>query len=77
MQDADRCAGGAGTYMVKNYETSQDIFKRKKRAIQQSGAQVVATSCPACMIQLKNGLRGMVEVKHLAQVMWEHSQKGK
>jgi len=75
MQDADRCAGGAGTYMVKNYETSQEIFQRKKSAIQQSGAQVVATSCPACMIQLKNGLRGTAEVKHIAQVMQEHSQE--
>jgi Fe-S oxidoreductase len=75
MQDADRCAGGAGTYMIKNYETSQEIFQRKKRAIQQSGAQVVATSCPACMIQLKNGLRGTAEVKHIAQVMREHPQK--
>ncbi|MDH4359912.1 MAG: FAD-binding oxidoreductase [Nitrospirota bacterium] len=76
MQDADRCAGGAGTYMVKNYETSQEIFQRKKRAIQQSGAQVVATSCPACMIQLKNGLRGKAEVKHIAQVIREHTRKG-
>ena len=75
MQDADRCAGGAGTYMIKNYETSQEIFQRKKRAIQQSEAQVVATSCPACMIQLKNGLRGTAEVKHIAQVMREHPQK--
>lgn len=73
MQDADRCAGGAGTYIVENYETSQKIFQRKKRAIQESGAQVVATSCPACMIQLKNGLRGIAEVKHIAQVMREHS----
>jgi Fe-S oxidoreductase len=75
MQDADRCAGGAGTYMIKNYETSQEIFQRKKHAIQQSGAQVVATSCPACMIQLKNGLRGIAEVKHIAQVMREYPQK--
>ncbi|MCA9423062.1 MAG: FAD-binding oxidoreductase [Nitrospira sp.] len=75
MRDADRCAGGAGTYMVKNYESSQKIFQRKKRAIQESGAQVVATSCPACMIQLKNGLRGIAEVKHIAQVMREHPQK--
>jgi Fe-S oxidoreductase len=75
MQDADRCAGGAGTYMIKNYEASQEIFQRKKRVIQQSGAQVVATSCPACMIQLKNGLRGTAEVKHIAQVMREHPQR--
>lgn len=71
MQDADRCAGGAGTYLVKDYDTSQKIFERKRRAIEQSGAEVVATSCPACMIQLKNGLRGKADVKHVAQVLRE------
>jgi FAD/FMN-containing dehydrogenase/Fe-S oxidoreductase len=71
MQDADRCAGGAGTYLVKDYDTSQKIFDRKRRAIDQSGAEVVATSCPACMIQLKNGLRGKADVKHVAQVLQE------
>ena len=53
MQDADRCAGGAGTYVIKDYETAQQIFERKRRAIKESGADIVATSCPACMIQFK------------------------
>ncbi len=72
MLDADRCAGGAGTYLVKDYETSQQIFARKRRAIEQSGAEVVATSCPACMIQLRNGLREKVQVKHVAQILQEY-----
>lgn len=71
MQDADRCAGGAGTYVVKNYDTSQKIFERKARAITQAGADVVATSCPACMIQLKNGVGDSVQVKHIAQLLQE------
>ncbi|WP_447971334.1 FAD-binding and (Fe-S)-binding domain-containing protein [Nitrospira sp. M1] len=75
MQDADRCAGGAGTYIVKDYETSQKIFDRKRNAILDSGAQTVATSCPACMIQLKNGLRGTVAVKHIAELLDEASEK--
>ncbi|MBI3603581.1 MAG: FAD-binding oxidoreductase [Nitrospirae bacterium] len=74
MQDADRCAGGAGTYLLKDYETSQKIFGRKERAIRESGATVVATSCPACMIQLHNGLRGETKVKHLAEVLHEAYQ---
>ena len=71
MPGADRCAGGAGTFLVKDYETSQKIFQRKARAVQQSGANVVATSCPACMVQLKNGLGRGVEVKHVAQLLRE------
>ncbi|NGZ60505.1 MAG: FAD-binding oxidoreductase [Nitrospira sp. LK265] len=71
MQDADRCAGGAGTYLIKDYDTSQKIFERKARAIAQTGADVVATSCPACMIQLKNGVGDSVQVKHVAQLLQE------
>ena len=71
MQDADRCAGGAGTYVVKDYDTAQKIFERKRRAIERSGADIVATSCPACMIQLKNGLPAGTAVKHIAQILDE------
>jgi Fe-S oxidoreductase/FAD/FMN-containing dehydrogenase len=73
MPDADRCAGGAGTYIIKNYDASQKIFERKRRAVAETGADVVATSCPACMIQLRNGLSkgSHVDVKHLAQILQE------
>lgn len=71
MADADRCAGGAGTFCVKNPKQSAAIFERKRRGIEESGAEIVATSCPACMIQLQNGLKGKVEVKHIAQLMNE------
>ncbi len=76
MADADRCAGGAGTFCVKNPKQSAAIFERKRRAIEESGAEIVVTSCPACMIQLKNGLKGKVEVKHIAEVMAEEPKGG-
>lgn len=74
MADADRCAGGAGTFCVKNPKQSAAIFERKRRGIEESGAEIVATSCPACMIQLQNGLKGKVEVKHIAQLMNEEEK---
>ncbi|MBX3324761.1 MAG: FAD-binding and (Fe-S)-binding domain-containing protein [Nitrospira sp.] len=76
MPDADRCAGGAGTYVVKDYDTSQKIFERKARAISKTGANVVATSCPACMVQLKNGVGDSVQVKHVAQLLQEAYRAG-
>ncbi len=77
MQDADRCAGGAGTYIVKDYDTAQRIFERKRRAIERSGAEIVATSCPACMIQLKNGLPDGTAVKHIAQILDESAREAR
>jgi Fe-S oxidoreductase len=49
---------------------------RKRQAVEQSGADLVATSCPACMIQLKTGLPPSVEVKHVAQVLRESYEAG-
>jgi len=71
MRDSDRCAGGAGTFIVKNREQSRQIFERKRRAIVESRAGVVATSCPACMIQLNTGLQNRIPVKHIAQILDE------
>ncbi|MBI3995751.1 MAG: (Fe-S)-binding protein, partial [Nitrospirae bacterium] len=71
MRDSDRCAGGAGTFIVKNYEQSRRIFERKRRAIVESRAEAVATSCPACMIQLKTGMGNRIPIKHIAQILDE------
>jgi Fe-S oxidoreductase len=76
MQDADRCAGGAGTFNIKNPDQSSAIFERKRRAIEESGAEIVATSCPACMIQLTDGLRGKKTVKHVAQILNDGYEEG-
>ena len=57
--------------MVKDYELSQQIFERKRKGILKSKADVVTTSCPACRIQLKNGLRKNLPVKHVVQVIAE------
>jgi len=66
MADSDRCAGGAGSYLVKNPELSGKIFERKRRAVEESGATTVTTGCPACQIKLRDGLGEGVEVAHLA-----------
>ncbi len=69
MADADRCAGGAGSYLVKNPELSGKIFERKRRAVEESGATTVTTGCPACQIKLRDGLGEKVEVAHVALLL--------
>ena len=72
MRDADRCCGGGGTYSMKNRKLSMDYFEARKRpAILESGADVVATSCPACQIQIRDGLRGSKRVLHVIQLVDE------
>lgn len=57
MPEADWCCGGAGSYAFSNYDLSQQVLDRKMENIKATDADIVATSCPACIIQLSYGVR--------------------
>jgi glycolate oxidase iron-sulfur subunit len=72
LSEADTCCGAAGSYFATHPDMSIAILRRKMENIRESGAQVVATSCPACVMQLERGARMFnvpVTVKHLAAVV--------
>jgi glycolate oxidase iron-sulfur subunit len=52
MREADRCCGMAGAFSVYHYDVSKNIADRKAQCINETGADIVATGCPGCMIQL-------------------------
>ena len=56
MTDAATCCGLGGTFSVHHYETSQKIGSQKAKHVAQSGAEIVATACPGCIIQLQDSL---------------------
>jgi len=71
MPEADACCGMGGSFNLSYYGLSSDIGKRKIENIVASGASVVATGCPACMIQLKDMLakaESAIIVKHVIEV---------
>ena len=55
--ESDSCCGAAGTYGVLHPETSAAIIERKMGFFKDTGATVVATECPSCMMQLAYGLK--------------------
>jgi glycolate oxidase iron-sulfur subunit len=57
MQDANRCCGGSGTYSLTHYDLSMQILDRKMDNIIATGADIIATCCPSCMLQLKYGVK--------------------
>jgi len=57
LPEADWCCGSAGSQLITHYETSSKVLDRKIDSIARTGAQVVATGCPACRMQLNAGLR--------------------
>ncbi|WP_321492566.1 (Fe-S)-binding protein [uncultured Desulfobacter sp.] len=56
MADAATCCGLGGTFSVHHYETSRKIGSQKVNNVRNSGAKIVATACPGCMIQLQDSL---------------------
>ncbi len=72
LPEADWCCGGAGSYALAHYDLAMRVLDRKMENLKKTGAEVLVTTCPACIIQLSHGVRrhGLdVDVKHLAEVL--------
>jgi glycolate oxidase iron-sulfur subunit len=65
----DHCCGAAGIYNLDHPELSGRILDEKLDALERSGASVLLTGNPGCLMQWRAGVakRGLrVEVLHLA-----------
>ncbi len=74
MAEADWCCGMGGSFNLQHYEISASIGRRKWDNIVKSGCQVVATGCPACMLQITDMLSQAgerVQVRHAIEVYAE------
>jgi glycolate oxidase iron-sulfur subunit len=79
MPESDWCCGCGGSFNLQHYETSAAIGKRKRENIAKSRCQVVATGCPACMLQITDMLSraGMrVTVKHAVEIYADTCKPG-
>jgi glycolate oxidase iron-sulfur subunit len=56
MEHPGSCCGLGGTFNVYHYGTSFAINSRKCDSIIKSGADMVLTGCPGCMMQISGGL---------------------
>ena len=77
LAEADWCCGAAGTYCLENPHESMEVLERKMLNLQASGAQVLVTSCPACILQLSLGVRQRgwpIKVVHLTEIMAQASR---
>ena len=57
MKEANWCCGGAGTYMLTHYDMSMGILDRKIANAGATGAEVIASGCPVCQMQLSYGVK--------------------
>ncbi len=74
LPEASWCCGSAGTYNVTQPEMAETILKDKVEHIRGTGAEVIASANPGCMLQLEAGLRrhGVPgKVRHVIELLDE------
>lgn len=59
MKDYDECCGFSGEFAIKNHKISMQISKQKAQNAINTGADYVITTCPACVLGLKQGMLGI------------------
>ncbi len=74
MEGAGTCCGLGGTYSVYHYDTSRKIGAKKAGWIAASGAKLVATDCPGCIMQLQDSINhagGRQRAVHILELLAE------
>jgi Fe-S oxidoreductase len=70
--EEETCCGFGGTYSGKFPEISSQILKRKLDDFEATGADLLVTECPGCVMQLRGGAERAghrLEVRHIAEVL--------
>jgi glycolate oxidase iron-sulfur subunit len=79
LKEADWCCGSAGIYNITNQEMAATLLQRKMENVAASGAQVIATGNPGCMMQIALGARERdlrLQVLHPVQLLDEAYRAG-
>ncbi len=67
------CCGGGGGFEAVFPELSQILAVNRAKELVDTGAEIIVTHCPGCIMQLKTGLKELkvsdVEVLDLAQIV--------
>jgi len=73
--EEDVCCGFGGTFSMKFPELSSELLNKKLSNVEETGAEVLLTDCPGCIMQLRGGLKmkgSAVKVRHIAEIMAEN-----
>ncbi len=71
MDQSDTCCGMGGSFNLAHYDLSSQIGLKKAQNIIDTKCSTVATSCPACMMQISDMLakqKQPIQVKHPVQL---------
>jgi len=57
LPESDWCCGSAGSQLITHYKTSLEVLDRKMENLASTGAEVIASGCPGCQMQLNTGIQ--------------------
>ena len=80
MPLSDVCCGSAGIYNVVRNQMAMEILEKKMESVNRTGATVIATANPGCILQLRAGvnLHGQGQrVVHVVELLDEAYQAAK
>jgi iron-sulfur cluster protein len=75
-KDEDVCCGFGGSYSVDFPEISAEILRQKIENVEASGADLLVTDCPGCVLQLRGGMDkagSRIAVKHLTELLLDQT----
>ena len=74
MANSSRCCGAGGTYTITQRDFSLRLLDNKMNAVEDTGADVLATANPGCHMQLRQGIQraGLsMEVRYVTDLLDE------
>jgi glycolate oxidase iron-sulfur subunit len=72
IADPEICCGSAGIWNVLNPEPAAELGERKARTVLATGAELLVTANPGCLMQVAASVRklgGVIALAHTAQVL--------
>lgn len=76
LQDPNFCCGSAGIYNIVHFDASMDILDVKMNDVEATAADLIVTTNPGCLLQMKAGieknhLSGKMKAVHLVELLAE------
>ena len=76
--ESEVCCGFGGTFSAKFPELSAEMLRKKLDHVEATGAEILLTDCPGCVMQLRGGLKkrgSQIVVQHTAEALAARRRK--
>ena len=74
LSNASMCCGAGGTYTITERESSLRVLDAKMTAVKDTGADIIATANPGCVLQIQYGAQNMglpIKVRYVTDLLDE------